>query len=938
MGQLLRAVVTIVLLLTISGSAAAAKPGMTWRDLVQVRKVVSPIISDDGRWIGVEARPDRGDGEVIFREVDGSDAWSIPRGTAPAISADGSWGAAKEQPSFEDRETAEEDDELSSAAVLVGFDSGEQTRFEDTEQFGFSADGKWFVVKMEAPEEEEAEEDNEAEPETESEEEPATGEEEDDEPGPRDAGTQVVLVRLSDGARFEYESVMRWRWSSVDAWLAIVQETESGLGNRLFVLACADADPLETAIAAQDSATWDALAWAEELPLFAAVAADTRDPEQPVGTTLIEFSGATGEVTSWLVDEDVEKGWTLPLDNALEFSRDGARLFFGLREGEPDEPEVGEADEEAEFDILDVDMLLAEREVDVWHYDDPRVKTHERKSFEERDEHRYLAVVHRSTGDVVRVADPDLADVEPPESGLIAVGADREPWLQEMTWDGFYQDVWTVDLQDGTRVKVAEHVQDTVSRSPQGGFVVWFSKGVFFMHDTATGEQRDISSALGVSFANEDHDYPRDPDDYGVGGWLRDDSAVLLYDKYDIWLVPTGGGEIVNLSGGKGRVDRRTYRVAGYDRGGEGLDPEEDLLLVGFDELAKNSSIWTVDLASQELELRREDERYYSIKAKAKDATRFLYTEEAYTVFNDLWIAGEDFRKPRQLTDLNPGLDDFDLGEASLVEWASEDGIPLQGILIKPANHDPDKRYPVLVYYYRFFSPRLHRFNDPVINHRPSFYAYAGDGYAVFLPDIRFQVGRPGHSAAKSLIPGVQKIIDLGIADPDAIALHGHSWSGYQTAQIITETDLFACAVAGAPVSNMTSAYGGIRYGTGLSRMFQYEKSQSRIGATLWERRDLYIENSPVFFADRINTPLLIQFGDEDGAVPWTQGIELYMAMRRLDKPCVFLQYHGEPHHLKKYPNKLDYTLRMKAFIDHFCKGAEAPDWWTSGEAYEGEE
>ena len=175
-------------------------------------------------------------------------------------------------------------------------------------------------------------------------------------------------------------------------------------------------------------------------------------------------------------------------------------------------------------------------------------------------------------------------------------------------------------------------------------------------------------------------------------------------------------------------------------------------------------------------------------------------------------------------------------------------------------------------------------------------------------------------------IPGVQKIIDLGIADPDAIALHGHSWSGYQTAQIITMTDMFACAVAGAPVSNMTSAYGGIRYGTGLSRQFQYEKSQSRIGATLWERRDLYIDNSPLFFADRINTPLLIQFGDEDEAVPWTQGIELYMAMRRLDKPCVFLQYHGEPHHLKKYPNKLDYTLKMKAFIDHFCKGAPAPD------------
>jgi dipeptidyl aminopeptidase/acylaminoacyl peptidase len=186
-------------------------------------------------------------------------------------------------------------------------------------------------------------------------------------------------------------------------------------------------------------------------------------------------------------------------------------------------------------------------------------------------------------------------------------------------------------------------------------------------------------------------------------------------------------------------------------------------------------------------------------------------------------------------------------------------------------------------------------------------------------------------------VPGVQELVDMGVADPDGIALHGHSWSGYQAAHVITQTDIFACAVAGAPVSNMVSAYGGIRWGSGLSRQFQYEKSQSRLGASLWERRDLYIENSPVFFADRIETPLLIQFGDEDEAVPWTQGIELYMAMRRLDKPAVMLQYRGEPHHLKQYPNKLDYSLRMKAFIDHFTKGAPAPEWWTEGVEYTGD-
>jgi dipeptidyl aminopeptidase/acylaminoacyl peptidase len=243
----------------------------------------------------------------------------------------------------------------------------------------------------------------------------------------------------------------------------------------------------------------------------------------------------------------------------------------------------------------------------------------------------------------------------------------------------------------------------------------------------------------------------------------------------------------------------------------------------------------------------------------------------------------------------------------------------------------------VLVYFYRFFSQRLHQFNEPVVNHRPSFPLYASNGYAVFLPDVRFEVGRPGLAAVKALVPGVQKLVDLGIADPDAIGLHGHSWSGYQAAFVITQTDIFAAAVAGAPVSNMTSAYSGIRLGTGLARQFQYEKSQSRIGVSLYDSFEPYLQNSPIFFARHINTPLLIQFGDEDEAVPWQQGIELYLAMRRLGKNCVFLQYRGEPHHLKKYPNKLDYSIKMREFFDHHLKGEPAPAWMTEGVPYQGE-
>ncbi len=262
--------------------------------------------------------------------------------------------------------------------------------------------------------------------------------------------------------------------------------------------------------------------------------------------------------------------------------------------------------------------------------------------------------------------------------------------------------------------------------------------------------------------------------------------------------------------------------------------------------------------------------------------------------------------------------------------------MPLQGVLIKPANYEPGKRYPVITYFYERQSQRLYEFNEPVVNHRPSFAIYAGAGYAVFLPDIVFTIGHPGQSMLKCLVPGVQKLVDLGIADPKALGLHGHSWGGYGTAYLVTQTNMFAAAVTGAPVANMTSAYGGIRWESGVARQFQYEKTQSRIGGSLWEYPERFIENSALFHADRIKTPLLFEHGDEDGAVPWYQAIELYLALRRLGKDCIFLQYRGEPHHLRKYPNKLDYAIKMKEYFDHYLKGEPAADWITAGVPYKG--
>ncbi len=313
-----------------------------------------------------------------------------------------------------------------------------------------------------------------------------------------------------------------------------------------------------------------------------------------------------------------------------------------------------------------------------------------------------------------------------------------------------------------------------------------------------------------------------------------------------------------------------------------------------------------------------------------------LFSREDYGEFPDVWVSDLSFKTPKKVSDANPQLAEFAWGTAELVEYRSKDGVPLQGVLIKPAGYVPGRRYPVITYFYERESQLLYAFNEPVVNHRPSFPIYAGAGYAIFLPDVVFTVGHPGQSFVKCLVPAVQKIVDMGVADPKKLGLHGHSWGGYGTAYMVTQTSMFAAAVAGAPVANMTSAYDGIRWESGIARQAQYEKSQSRIGGSLWEKRDLFLENSPLFFVDRVETPVLIEHGDEDGAVPWYQGIEFYLSLRREGKNVILLQYRGEPHHLQKYPNKLDYSIKMKQYFDHYLKGEPAADWIVNGQPYVG--
>lgn len=895
------------------------KNAITFDDVMKFKQIKESVISDYGSWIAYTANPDRGNGEVVIKSIETEKEYIFERGSKTIFSGDEKWAAVTLLDNFIKREKKSS---KQKDLMFLNLENGDTLSVKNISSYSFSQDSKWFAVKT------------------------ISSEKDSTDSSMTNSSSGILLFNLISSHTDTIIFADQFAFDSLSNFMAYTIKDTSGYGNGLYLFKLNDIkiDAVDTSAYSKiTNLTWDRQNKLAYLRSHMDSAGNSDTSALMIWNGNVEVAAST---------ENCPDGYYLPAENKLRWSKDGERLFFGYKkqvEGkekvkgkEKTKEKVKVKDEEgeidsAEVDIYDIEQIVDDRDLNVWHWNDPLIKTNEIVEWKKKKKHVLRAVYHINSDKTVFLADADLPDIKVNNNPEYGLGYSNLKYQKLRTWDGVYFDYVLVDLSNAQRDVVAEKIQTPAVLSPDGKYVVYYNNEQWHLYNTSLNTTTDLTSQIDNPFADEDHDYPRAAPGYGLAGWLEDDKTVLIYDKYDIWKFNTDTGEAINLTEGYGRLNDLTFRIYKLNKEKEFLKSNETVLLSAFHNYKKYTRIYSLELNTGLLKELVDENKKYTIRSKAKKSDKILFTKETYNEFPDLRISDMELNEQKKLTSFDDQREEFAWGNAELIEWNSIDGIPLQGVVIKPDNFEEGKPYPVLVYYYRFFSQRIHEFNDMVINHRPNFAYYVSNGYVVFLPDIRFEIGRPGFSATKCLVPGVQKLIDLGIAKPDGIALHGHSWSGYQTAFVVTQTDIFACAVAGAPVSNMTSAYSGIRWGSGLARQFQYEKTQSRIGVSLFENLMPYIENSPVFAADKINTPLLIQHGDVDEAVPWYQSIELYLAMRRLGKNCIFLHYKDEPHHLKKYPNKLDYSIKMREFIDHYCKDTPAPDWITKGEPYTGE-
>lgn len=896
-----------------------AQDQLTFQEVMKFEDIKTPQLSAGGNWVAYGVWPEVGDGEVRIQSVNGRQQFKIERGERPRFSKNGNWAGALVQPPYIEAQNAGREADRQGLTVL-NTSSGETSDFENVRNFSFSNDGNWVLINhYQSKEVEEAKSDQ------------------------PNLGRPLTLFRLDSGDKLKADFVHEASIDSTSSWLVFSIVDTSGTENGLYRVDLNQNEPEPQQVAGFDNALYSNLTWRHKNGVIAYTESEMDADHNyfPGDATIYRLEPAVGEPQVLAEPGDARDGFRLRSNNNLRWSTDGKRLFYGVMDAEMvalDEHQE-EPDSITAGNLYDIERILKDIEGKVWHWDDPQIKTHEKQTWNSRKNHLYTTVLHLDAGTSVQLATKEIPDVRAADHPGKVLGSSDLPYQKLRTWDGTYRDYYLIDLETGDAERFIKKQRFGASLSPNGSYAAWFDGSGWIIKNTETGVTRNLTEDLEVPFYNEDNDRPQPSGSYGIAGWTDNDQSVLIYDKYDIWQFNTQSGHAISITDGRGREEQRIFRIRDLNPEKETFAENERLLLTMFHDWNKNYGFYESRIGRSGVNRIMEDEKRFSITALAENDDAILYTQETYSEYPNLWVAGDRrFRNPVQVSDLHSDLTDrFAWGHAELVDWYNMDGDIVQGVLIYPGDYDPGERYPVFIYYYERYSQRLHNFNAPVTNHRPNLAQYASDGYAVFLPDIWFDVPIPGYSATKNLVPGVQKLVEMGVADPDAIGLHGHSWSGYLTAHVVTETDIFAAAVAGAPVGNMTSAYSGIRWGSGLARQFQYEQTQSRLGVSMWENLAPYIENSPVFFADRINTPLMIQHGDVDDAVPWYQSIELYLALRRNGKDSVFLQYHDEPHHLRKMANRLDYAIKMKEYMDHYLKGKPAPAWITDGVPYRGE-
>ena len=899
----MKRILLLTALLALSGAMWAQKKPLDHDVYDGWQAVSGTVLSPSGKVLSYAVNPQEGDGTLYVR-IDGKKGartLEIPRGYQIKLTDNDLYAVCLIKPEFQKTRRAKirkltgdklpQDSlaviDLTAGAIVRKFPNVKsfQMGLHALDQFAFSTIDTAFVKKAD-----------------------------------KDKGTTVAVYHFADGSLDTLRCIDKFAFAKDGRTLGVVQKTDKK--HSVVGFYAAGKTRMFT-----DTATFHAV------PVF-----NEQGTEALYLQAKDTASSGSKHAALWLYDiardearelvaadqrRNMPEGWGLTENSTYQFSKRLGSIYAGIQEYEP---------------VKDTNLVSFETAgLDIWKWDADEIPPRMKANLT-RDKRRTYPCLYQDEGLIpfnTRKTDRLVFADHYDGQAILEVSPVN---TVESQWNMQGENVFALIFPgSGRRVEIARGAYDSAQLSPKGRYVIWWDlkergwKAYDIEHERAI----DLTGGVDAVFWNEKDDHPMLPDAYGIAGWTAGDADVLLNDRYDLWQIHLSDGAATRLT--QGREMKRTYRYVNT-KGPEdepGIQPGETVLLGVFDEVTKENGVVSYEFGKPKSFKTVEFGGYtYDGVKKAKNAPVYAYLKGNFVEQNDLYVTDLSKKTPKaeKLTAINPQQKDYNWGTVELYHWLTYDGKTLDGLLYKPEDFDASKKYPLMCYFYETYSENLYKNIIP----QPSWSTvnltfYTSRGYVVFVPDIVYTPGMPGQSAYNCIVSGVESLTKYPWIDKENMAIQGQSWGGYEVAFLITRTNLFKAAGAGAPVSNMTSAYGGIRWESGMSRQFQYEQTQSRIGKDLWNGLELYMENSPLFRLPNVQTPVLIMHNDNDGAVPWYQGIEMFMGLRRLGKPAWLLEYNNEAHNLKERRNRKDLTIRLQQFFDHYLKGAPEPAWMRDG-------
>ena len=895
------------------------------------------VLSNDGKWLGYSKDVQEGDGNLLLFATDKKTSQNFPRANKLAITSDSKFAVFSARPFYKDIK-AVKDKKLKKnkltkdSLFIVNLQNSKTAKIPNVKSYKTPIKGGSviaYLLENLKDKSSEAEKDDDKED---------AGDDKNNKP------SELIIENLLTGKKQSFQNVIRYQFSENGKQLAFVtqkpEEKNDEAKDREKVKSKDKSKPKKYALQyvhlmnlenfavnklIEEEGDFSQLSFDKSGNHFSLVGTNSAENDLVKDYNLYYFSKNKKAVLNQN-SLKMPKGWVISKNKMPTFSKNGKQLYFGIA------PKPIAKDTA----LITNDHAI----LDVWSHNDDYLKTIQLKNLSKDLKKSYDAVIQTQNPEILTaITNPKMDSIAIINEGNapFSVGISNNNSRAEFQWTGAEKNTYfIVNNLSGETTEFVKNLNGRVYPSPLGNYMVYFNRedGNWYAYNVVKKSTFQLNKGLQVKFTNEEFDMPDNPNAYGLEGFTDHDFSVIIKDRYDLWeFFLDGKSAPKNITNGFGRKNKISFDMYQLDKDIKSYNRKTEMYLFAFNEENKQSGIFKtkIEASKNPEQLQMGDFYGYKNLIKAKNAEVYSYTKESYKNSPDVYVS-DYFKTEHQVSKINPQQNSYNWGTAELVSWTTPKGYSSKGILYKPENFDPNKKYPMIVYFYEKLSDGLNRYIAPAPTPSKLNISYfVSNGYLVFAPDISYEDGHPGKSAVEFINSGVEFLKKNSWVNGNKIGIQGQSWGGYQVAYLITHNDMYAAAWSGAPVVNMTSAYGGIRWSTGMNRQFQYEKSQSRIGKTLWEAPELYIENSPLFHLDKVTTPVVIMSNDKDGAVPWYQGIEMFTALRRLDKKVWLLNYNNDDHNLTKRQNRKDIQIREQQFFDYYLKDAKAPVWMTRG-------